>query len=152
MKVIFFEGSPDEFITVAPYLGGQLPGDPIPEVPGREEGPVGEEQAREKRKNAIRIALNRAALTENTKQLFQILHEGEIQYEELVERMEIGRRGMTGVTGSLGRRMSYTPEIEQAGLPGNIYAMVIYRLEKGSYYLSLTQEAAEVLEEEGYIE
>lgn len=151
MKVTFFEGTPDEFKAVAPYLGGQQPGGVVIE-PVEGEEPVGDEQARETRKNAIRKALNRAALTEHALKYFQVLHEGEIQYEEMVEKMGIGNREMAGVLGGLGRRMANTPEIKQAGLPGSINAMVKYRLEKGVYYLSLTKEASEVLEEEGYIE
>lgn len=151
MKVTFFEGTPEEFKAVAPYLGGQQPVGLITETTGGGGGSIDEGQAREKRKNAIRVALNRAALTENTIKFFEILHEGEILYEEVVERMEIGKRGLTGVIGSLGRRIAHTPEIKQIGLPRNVYAMVIYRPEKGHQYLSLTEEASEVLEEEGYV-
>ncbi len=151
MKVIIFEGTSEEFKAVAPYIEGREPASQISLSIEGEGQADNEQQSKEMCKNAIRTALNRLALTDNTKKLFTILAEGEIKYDFLVERMGVGKRGMNGIAGSLGRRIAGTPEILKAGIPGNILAMIDYRLEQGIYYLSLTPNAYEVLKEEGYI-
>ena len=75
----------------------------------------------------------------------------EISYDELLDITGKSREEQAGIMGALGARVKGTEEIKLAGLPENIKAIINYREEKGRTFISLTDHAKIVLQEEGLI-
>lgn len=144
MKVKTFEGTPEEFKAVA-YLFGETIAPEEPTTNGKEGTRTVEPQ------KAIRVMLKRRPIPEGQKAVYRALANGEVSYAEFLKRT--GRTGaqMAGVMGALGGRINHTKEIHQAGLPGSVGAVIIYRREDEGFYLSLTPDAEQVLKEEKII-
>lgn len=143
MKIIKFTGTPDEFKTVS-YLFE----DPF-------QGSVPEQQSDEvfsvSTKEAIRAVLRRRPIPESQRMVYKALSDGEISYDELLNRTKKSRQEQAGIMGALGARINGTKEIRLAGLPGNITALINYREFDDITYVSLTDDATAALKEEGII-
>lgn len=142
MRVIQFEGTPDEFSTIEHLFRN-------PSIPNHDDSSdvTKDSPSSIEPKEAIRCMLTRRPVSKGQQAVFTALAEGKLEYEELLRRTGISSGSMAGVMGALGRRISNTSEIRQAGLKGNTTAIMEY--DKG--YLSLTKDALEVLREEGLI-
>ncbi|MFW6126126.1 MAG: hypothetical protein ACOC58_03385 [Chloroflexota bacterium] len=142
-RVVEFEGTPEEFEVVKPHLGESTPNEEAVSVSETNE-PVEPEEA-------IRRMLTRRPISNGQRALYEALSEGRLAYDELLERT--GRTGqqMAGLLGALGSRINSTRAIHQAGLPGNVGAVLKYERIDGERHLSLTPDAREALEAEGVI-
>ncbi len=148
MKVTKFEGTPDEFRSVADLFGY---GSPIAEQNLQEETMTTDEARTIEPKEAIRRMLKRRPIPEGQKSVYQALKDGEVKAEDMPKKIGRAAAKYAGVMGALGRRINNTKEIHDAGLPANIYAVINYRKAEDGTYLSLTPDAEEVLREEGVI-
>jgi hypothetical protein len=149
MKVIKFEGTPEEFQVVAHLFSDAPPsGRTSPtETDGDREG-----EARLDPKEAIRAMLRRRPISKGQRTVYKALADGELSYPKFLEKTGKTAAENAGVLGALGRRINMTKEIHQAGLPGNVEAVLCYRTQDdGNVFLSLTPDAEEVLQEEGII-
>ena len=150
MKVTQFEGTSEEFQVVASHL--------FPKSTADEEEVVATEGAKEapatesiQPQEAIRAMLTRIPIPAGQRALYEALSEGRISYDELLERTGRARPQMAGLLGALGRRINATKEVKQAGLPGNVEAVLNYERIGGKRHMSLTADAKEALEAEGVI-
>jgi hypothetical protein len=87
--------------------------------------------------------------------VYKALAKGRMEYNEFLNIVEKTYDQIAGVFGALGRRINNTPEIHQAGLPGNCDAIRRWDREtkdgKVVYYISLTLDALDALKKEGII-
>lgn len=140
LRVVEFEGTPEEFAVVRPHLSESVTGEE--EVPDSEAiEPV----------EAIRQMLTRRPIAHGQRVLYEALSEGRLAYDELLERTGRAGQQMAGLLGALGNRINNTPEIHRAGLPGNVEAVLKYERIDGKRHLSLTPHAREALEAEEVI-
>ena len=150
MKITQFEGTPEEFKAVASHIFGESTASEKEVLVSErvEETPTAESI---EPKEAIREMLTRIPIPPGQQALYEALSGGQISYGELLERT--GRTGqqMAGLLGALGRRINGTPEIKQAGLPGNVKAVLNYERIGGKRHMDLTIHAKEALEAEGVI-
>jgi len=148
MKVIKFEGTPEEFKAVA-YIFGEssTPGGLALNGGEMKKGANGKIEPKE----AIRAMLKRRHVSDGQKAVYKALADGELSYSDFLTRTGRTASELAGVLGALGRRINQTKEIHKAGLEGNVKAVINYRHDGEDLYLSLTPEAEEVLREEGYI-
>ncbi len=103
-------------------------------------------------KEAITKVLRRLPVTEAQRDLYEALAGGQrVDYQQLLKRMGKESGELRGALGALGRRISATPEIKQAGLEPNVYAILNYEYEGDDVYISLKPYALEALREEGVI-
>ncbi len=138
MKITIFEGTPEEFKSVVNVLGNTTISS------------LKEEDAQIDIKKAYKAMLHRAQIHEGQKDLYRILAKGEISKPELYGLMDRSDEQMRGVLGALGRRISGTPEIMEAGLPGDINAIMVWN-KTSNNTISLKPEFLEVLIEEKII-
>lgn len=148
MKVTKFEGTAEEFRCVADLFGYDSlrtgvdeAGDILATNVERNIEP----------KEAIRKMLKRLRIPEGQRSVYKTLKDGEVKAEDMPSKLGRTYKQYRGVMGALGRRINNTKEIHDAGLPGSITAVIIYRETDDGTYLSLTQDAKEVLIEEGVI-
>ena len=151
MKVTVFEGTPEEYKSIAQFLGDEKVGI----SPMNDDVSVQVGDTKTTPKDAYRAMLNRIPISEGQMGVYMLLAEGELEYGEYLSRLGKTSAQIAGVHGALGRRINHTPEIEQAGLPGNMKAVMNWRKKsegtKIIYYLSLCPDFIEVLKEEGII-
>lgn len=158
MKVIQFEGTPDEFKVVAylfsaPVLDPVVGLTPSPEVKDQSESnneaatpiitvtPV----------EAVRALLRRLPPSEGQKKFFHALKDGPVSKEALLEVTGWSPAELRGTMGALGKRVNGTPEVHAAGLPTDSNAMVESTRSGGSWVYALRSYALEALSEEGLI-
>ena len=143
MKLIKFEGTSEEFKTIA-FLFDQK--DSITSTQPYSSGyqPV-------EAKDAIRAVLKRRSIPENQVAIYRALANGEIAYDKLLQVTGKSREEQAGILGALGARIKGTEEVRLAGLPEGIKAIIDYREVSGVTYLSLTEHAQIALKEEGII-
>jgi hypothetical protein len=146
MKVIQFEGSREEFQAVAHLFEGS----PAPEQ-ASDRGTGEAEQPTLDPVTAIRRMIARREVPYGQHVIYRALADGRQEYDEFLRRAERDARRMSGTLGALGRRINETPEIHQAGLPGDTSAVLKYETEGEIRYISLTPEALEALRAEGII-
>lgn len=147
MKITKFEGTVEEFKAVSRLFEDNVDSGNIgaPEQASNND----EEEARSlARKAAYKTMLNRRPIPEGQLDVYKALAEGELEYQEYLIRMKRSNHEVAGVHGALGKRINRTAEIVEAGLPGNMEAVVTWRNEGGKSYLSLKPEFVEVLFEE----
>lgn len=142
MKVMKFEGTPEEFRAVAYLFGDSATQEQLPEE---------EAVPTVATVDAIRAMLTRRPISNGQRAVYAALADGRIEYDELLARTDRPGEVMAGVLGALGRRINNTPEIRQAGLPGNVSAIMVFETVSGTRYVELTPEALEALEEEEVI-
>lgn len=147
MKITKFEGTVEEFKVVSRLFEDNIANG---NVGAPEPTPtMDEEEARIlARKAAYKTMLNRRPIPEGQLDVYKALSEGELEYQEYLRRMKRTNYEVAGVHGALGKRINRTPAITEAGLPGNMEAVVTWRNEGGKYFLSLKPEFVEVLIEE----
>lgn len=142
--VVRFEGSPEELKEVAPVLFSEL----VEEE--KEEGevniikdvtPV----------DAIRKVLTRIKISDSQLEIYTTLAGGPLETGEFLRRTNSTTKTMRGVFGALGRRISHTEEIEQAGLPSDTTAMLNWFKKDDKEYIELQPHAREALLLEGLI-
>lgn len=140
MKVIKFEGTPEEFEAVAPLFGDTPENGPSPPRPPTVEP-----------KEAIRAVLTRIPNSKGQLAVYQALADGRLEYGEFLRRTDRTGGKMAGVLGALGRRISGTKEIANAGLPRNCNAMLEWEREGEIEHISLRPYALEALREENIV-
>ncbi len=147
MKVIIFEGTPEEFKVVGHlFAEASIAPASSPSTDGAESTVLMD------KKEAIRIMLKRATIHSGQRAVYKALADGELSYDDFLKKTGKTPYENAGVLGALGRRINSTPEIHQAGLPGNVAAVLHYRkLDDGNFFLSLQPDAEAVLREEGII-
>ena len=145
MKLIMFDGTPEEFQKVAPIFG---PSSQTDKGSGSES--VGKESPIDPQE-AIRRMLTRIRVPNGQLAIYKALANGRLEYSEFLK--QTGRSGaqMAGVLGALGRRVDHTPEIHRAGLPGNSGAVLKLEEEDGKRFISLQPDALKVLREANVI-
>jgi hypothetical protein len=143
MKVIQFDGTPEEFKAVAHLFskgelvnGSRSPSGTAPTIDP---------------KSAIKKVLSRRPISEGQRALYEALADGPVEYQELLRKTGREASVMAGVLGALGRRVSNTKEIRLAGLPENSEAILHWEYDGESYVYSLRDYALEALVEEGVI-
>ena len=146
MKVIIFDGTAKEFRSVAQSLVDSSLGFDFSDEPIADDVEDSVEP-----KEAIRSMLKRIPISKGQRAVYKALSEGEMSSSNLLEKIERTPGQFAGVMGAMGRRINNTKEIHQAGLPANVYAVIKYRKTEDEMYYSLTQNAEEVLKEEGVI-
>ena len=146
MKLVMLEGTPDEikevahlFVDTATAGSGQAGAAGDPWDAGMD--PV----------KAIRRMLKRIKISEGQMAVYEALANGRLKYSEYLARTGRTVEQIRGVHGALGRRINSTPEIHQAGLPGNSKAVLVWDGEGEDWYLSLTPHALEALIIEGVV-
>lgn len=144
MKVMQFEGTPEEFRAVA-YLFDSSSTQPQEAPIAKDSTPTVDPV------DAVRAMLTRIPISNGQKAVYKALAGGRLAQAELFEQTGRPSQVMAGVLGALGRRINNTPEIHQAGLPGDTSAMFNWEKEAGVWYISLQPYALEALEEEGVI-
>lgn len=102
-------------------------------------------------KDAYRAMLRRIPIPNGQRDVYQVLANGEVEYGEYLRILGKTWNQVAGVHGALGRRINNTPEILQAGLPGNMKAISNWRKDGDKDYISLKPDFLEVLKEEGVI-
>ena len=137
MKITVFEGTPEEYKAIADVLGKNTNG--ISE----------DKKASSTPKDGYRAMLRRAPIHDGQRDMYKVLANGELSWPEYIKLMKRTQEQIRGVHGALGRRINETPEIHQAGLPGNMNAVVIWDTAKNT--IALKQDFLEVLKEEGLI-
>ena len=146
MKVTRFEGTPEEFKVVAHlFSDSSLPDKNSPSDENVKEVPGIEPQ------EAIRRMLTRLSPSDGQIAVYKALANGKLEYYEFLKRTGRVAGVMAGVLGALGRRVNNTKEIHQAGLPGNINAILKWEKEGDKGYYSLTSYALEALKAENII-
>jgi len=143
-----FEGTVEEFKNAAFLFGENQTAD---EHISAEDTTEQEEDKGVEPKEAIRRMLRRRRIPQGQKDVYKALANGEVKSEDMAERIGRTPPEYAGVMGALGRRINSTKEIQTAGLPTNVYAVIQYRETDNGTYLSLTHDAEEVLREEGVI-
>jgi hypothetical protein len=143
MKIIKFEGSPEEFRSVA-YLFDEQ------KVRAIEKGNQNPESVEEKvsAKAAFIAMLRRIEISQGQLDVYRVLANGELEFFEYLRQMQRSVQEIRGVHGTLGRRISKTPEISKAGLVGSMDAIAIWQKREGKTFISLRPEFIEVLKEE----
>ena len=148
MKVTKFEGTAEEFRSVADLFGYDSLRTGLDET----EGILATDyESKIEPKEAIRKMLKRLRIPEGQRSVYKALKDGEVKAEDMPGKIGRTSAEYAGDMGALGRRTNNTKEIHDAGLPGNINAVINYRETDDGTYLSLTQDAKEVLVEEGVI-
>jgi len=148
MKVTQFEGTAEEFTSVAHLFSESME----EEEKSTNEITKEVEKTRDiEPKEAIRKMITRIPLRKRHKALFNAMAEGEIHLDELASKINLTPEQFRGVMGGLGRRISGTKEIKEAGLPENVTAVIFYRKTDDKWSVSLTADAKDVLIEEGII-
>ena len=143
-----FDGTPEEFRSVANLFGANSSmGESIQD----EDLPTQIEDNVVQPKEAIRKMIKRRPVPQGQRDVYKALRNGEVKSEDMAEKIHRRASEYAGVMGALGRRINNTKEINSAGLPANVYAIINYRKSEDGTFLSLTPEAKEVLEEEGLI-
>ena len=148
MKVIMFAGSADEFEAVAHLFDN---GEMNEETGSVQETLEDQDDLVVDPKEAIRMVIRRRPLSKNLKAVFNVLADGEVKSDVLIERIGLTPEQYAGVMGAFGRRVNNTKKIHNTELPKNVGAFINYRYTDEGYFLSLTSVAKEVLEEEGVI-
>lgn len=141
MKITVIEGTPEELKAIVPSL---FTDDII----------VNKESGNETiihPKDAYRALLTRRGTDQGQLDMYSVLSKGELEYNEYLKQMDRSPQQIAGVHGAFGKRVNGTKEIHEAGLPGNMSAVVQIRKEKGKVYISLKPEFVEVLIEEKII-
>ncbi len=158
MKVIQFEGTPDEFKVVAYLFSAPAPTHAMtlttsPEVtetsgsanqialPAITVSPV----------DAIRALARRLPLSEGQKKLFQALKDGPLSKEELLDVTGWTPAELRGAMGALGKRVHGTREVHAAGLPTDSSAIIEATRHDKSWIYALRSHALEALQAEGLI-
>jgi hypothetical protein len=137
MKITIFDGTPEEFKLVANVIGNNSI---APSV--NENGSVSI-------KEAYRAVLKRALIHNGQRNMYNVLANGELHWNEYNKLMKRTPQQIRGVHGALGKRINQTPEIHKAGLPGNLNAVLDWNIEEKT--IGLKPEFLEVLKEEGII-
>jgi len=137
MKITVFEGTPEEYKEIANVLGNNT------EMSENKKVSI-------TRKEAYRALLNRATIYDGQREMYKVLAKGELLFPEYIKLMKRTPEQIRGVHGALGRRINETAEIHQAGLPGNLDAVVDWN-KGGKNTIALKPEFLEVLKEEGLI-
>ena len=140
MKVLKFEGTPEEFAAVAPLFDDTSENNDTPPGPPTVAP-----------KDAIRAVLTRIPISDGQLAVYKALANGRLEYEEFLKATGKNGNEMAGVLGGLGRRISNTEEIVAAGLPRNCEAMMEWEYEGVTEYRSLLPHALEALREENII-
>lgn len=149
MKVIKFEGTPEEFKVVAELFNDSAT--PTHQASNEIEAEK-EREVMFDPKEAIRIMLKRRPVSDGQKAVYKALADGELHYSEFQKKTGRNPDELAGVLGALGRRINETKEIHKAGLSGSVSAVIKYtQLDDGSYNVKLTPDAEEVLRAEGII-
>ena len=133
MKITIFEGTPEEYKEVASHLGKNS------------DGPSESEKNQVSVKDAFRAMLTRAKIHNGQLDMYRILAEGDLLWNEYCKRMNRSESQIRGVHGALGRRINGTPEIHAAGLPGNCSAIWTWNSSTG--ITGLKPDFVEVLKE-----
>jgi hypothetical protein len=138
MKITVFEGTPEEYKSIANVLG-------------KNTNDLSENaKVTISRKDAYRALLKRAAIYDGQRDMYKVLAKGELQFSEYSKLMKRTPEQLRGVHGALGRRINTTPEIHQAGLPGSLDGVIDWN-KGGKNTIGLKPEFLEVLKEEGLI-
>jgi hypothetical protein len=145
MKIekIKFEGTPEEFKAIDYVFT-----DNSSHAAGAE---YGEKDISIDPKDAYRAMLRRRRISNGQREVYETLADGELDFEEYLNKMGRTSSQIAGVHGALGRRINNTEEIHKAGLPGNLEAIIKWRKEGERDFLSLNPDFLEVLEDEGII-
>ena len=99
-------------------------------------------------KEAYRIMLKRRSIEKGQMDIYKTLSGTEkMEFGEYLAKMKRTSVQIRGVHGGLGKRINLTPEIQQAGLPGNTEAVVIFSKVDGKTYIGLKPDFVEVLKE-----
>lgn len=138
MKIITFEGTPEEYQKIA-HLLTDISSDAEETL-----DPV-------EPKEAIIKMLKRIPISDGQMAVYKSLQRERVEYQEFLNRTGRTSGAMAGVMGALGRRISNTPEIKAAGLPENTNAMFNWESEDEAWYLSLQPHAVDALLEIGII-
>ncbi len=148
MKIskVTFEGTPDEFKAIDYVFTDNPSGAASPQ--GVEVntiiGPIGP-------KDAYRAMLKRIPVPNGQRDAYKALANGELEYGNYLRIMKRTWNQIAGLHGALGRRINNTKEIHQAGLPGEMKAIVTWRKDGDKEFLSLKPDFLEVLREEGIV-
>jgi hypothetical protein len=134
MKITIFEGTPEEYQSVAGFLG--------------KNAEVSSEGAKEliSHKDAYRAMLMRRSIKEGQRKLYKTLADGYLKWSVYLERMGRTEEQIRGIHGALGRRINQTPEIHAARLPGSLDAVIDWSRD-GANTIGLNPEFLEVLKE-----
>ena len=142
-SIVEFEGTPEEFQTVA-HIFGPVDSETMADEDEEEVPMISPTEA-------IRVMLNRIPISNGQMRVYKILAEGRLEHDEFLRRAERSSQEMAGVMGALGRRINGTKEIHAAGLPGNTLALFEWPKEGGKNYIELKPYALEALQVEGLI-
>ena len=152
MKVIQFEGTPDEFKVVAYLFNGPATVPAVtltasPEVKDLSEStneavspPITVSPV-----EAVRALLRRLPPSEGQMKLFRALKDGPVAKEDLLEATGWSPAELRGTMGALGKRVNGTPEVHAAGLPTDSDAVIESTRNGGSWIYALRSHAREAL-------
>lgn len=146
MKVIMLEGTPAEIKEVASLFmesPAQTAAEPA-SVTSSDQPSIDPVEA-------IKKMLTRLPISDGQRAVYKALANGKLEYSEYLKSTGRSAQQMAGVHGALGGRINNTQEIHQAGLPGDIYAVLNYEEQGDKGYFSLTPHALEALKEEGIV-
>lgn len=112
MKVIIFEGTPEEFARAKPDLLGTHPDAVV--VTERTEGPVQsvDTSTNTLNKQIVMRVLTRRPLSPNLRKVLKALLKADtngLSTKEIAKTVGINRQELAGVFGAFGRRMANTP-------------------------------------------
>lgn len=152
MKVIIFEGTPEEYASVAGLINN--PNQTLAQIEEVEPKVMPKSSPTIEPKEAVRRVLKRIPISKGQRQVFAALANGPLKHSDLLEKTGKTAEEMAGILGALGRRINGTKEIHAAGLPGNVYALLDYQEDKeleGRHIIGLTENAYAIMKEEGVI-
>jgi len=150
MKIIKFEGTAEEFAIASRFFEDRVNGENVEPL---EQTLKPEEETKKKaeRKAAYKNMLNRIPISEGQMDLYRVLSKGEMEYGEYLTKMNRDSKMIAGLHGALGKRINATDGIKESGLPGNSFAVMTWKNERGQGLIGLKPEFIEVLIEEKII-
>jgi hypothetical protein len=155
VRLIIVEGTPEEILKVAHLFRGEPVSAAAPPEPNTDATASAEPESvgpPPTPAQAIQAMLTRLPIPDSQRDVYRALAGGKVEYGTYLERLGRTKEQLRGVHGALGNRINNTPEIHQAGLPGNTDAVLVSHLERGKRFFSLTPHAREALRAEGIIE
>ena len=138
MKILLFEGEPEEFKAVAHLFNGTI----IKEGHSvKKTDPV----------TGLRQMLKRIPIPEGQLVVYRALANGRLEHSDFLNQIQRKSVQLAGIFGALGRRINKTTEVHEAGLTGTTKDVLTWENDGDKWFISLTPNALEALKAEGII-
>lgn len=161
MRIVIFEGTPNEFEAVQHLLDSQVSEESATVQASEEQTMISTADADDAKpakvipdRDVIARILDRRAIPDGQQSLYQALYKNRDRYltpDEAAAEMGRTRDEFHGVLGALGRRIAATPGVQVPEGWGWVTYLMHIPSQDGHWIYKLHPEVVEVLEEKGLV-